>query len=82
MPETIVPKEHVIDGHLYVLADSRHHDLLTVKEVAQLTGREVHTVYDAIKAGDLKARIPNGLKRGMRIRRADAMDWMEGTDAE
>lgn len=77
-----LPAEIILNGTLYLKAEGRHHDLLTVKEVAQLTGREVHTVYDAIKAGDLKARIPNGLKRGMRVRRADAMDWMEGTDAE
>lgn len=51
---------------------------LTVAQAAQLAGRGERTLYDAIRQGRLDARTPNGLRRGMRIRRGDLMQWMEG----
>ena len=82
MPQDIVslPNELLVNGTLYVKAQGRHSDLLTVRDVAELTGSGVHTIYDAIKAGELPARVPNGCVRGMRVRRSDAMAWMEETD--
>ena len=76
-----VPDEIVLNGVLYIRADGRSEDWLTVKEAAQLSGRDVHTVYGAIKSGELDARVPNGLTKGMRVRRGDLMAWMAGKSA-
>lgn len=76
-----MPDELTVNGVLYVRADGRQSDLLTVRRVAELTGRDVHTIYAAIDRGDLPAKVPNGLTRGMRVRRSDAMAWMEGKAA-
>ena len=73
-----MPNEITLNGVLYLKAEGRHGDLLTVKEVADLTGRGLHTIYDAINAGELTAHVPNGCVRGMRVRRSDVMRWMEG----
>ena len=49
----------------------------TVAEVAEATGIPRRTIYDAIKAGLLRALTPNGAKRGMRTTEAWVDEWLE-----
>ena len=76
-----MPDEIVVNGVLYLRADGRSEDWLTVSQAAQLSGRAPRTLYEAIRAGALDARVPNGLTKGMRIRRGDLMAWMDGKAA-
>lgn len=36
-----------------------------------------HKAYDAIKSGELPARIPHGMQRGRRCRRSEFAAWVE-----
>lgn len=49
----------------------------TVREAAELTGFPERTLRDAIRAGTLHAMLPNGRKRGMRIRAEDLRSWFD-----
>ena len=71
-----MPDELVINDVLYVRADVQHEQWLSVKEAARMSGRAIHTVYDAIEAGDIPSFIPNGLTRGRKVRRSDVIAWM------
>lgn len=71
-----MPDELVINDVLYVRADAEHDQWLTVKEAATMAGHCVHTIYDAIEAGEIPSYMPNGLKRGRKVRRADVVAWM------
>lgn len=76
-----MPDEIVLNGVLYIRADGRSEDWLTVKQAAQLCGRDIHTLYNAVRDGELDARVPNGLTKGMRVKRGDLMAWMAGRSA-
>lgn len=71
----------IINGIRYVRADGQTGDMLTVAQIRDLTGKDVHSIYDAMNDGRLPYSVPNGCKRPRRARRADVMAWMEGRDA-
>lgn len=71
----------IINGIRYVRADGQTGDMLTVAQIRDLTGKDVHSIYDAMNDGRLPYSVPNGCKRPRRARRADVMAWMEGKDA-
>ncbi len=48
----------------------------TVAEVSAQTGIPKRTLYDAIKAGRLRAVTPNGSRRGMRVRAEWVEEWL------
>jgi excisionase family DNA binding protein len=77
MSENILapPDELTINGVLYIRADGRSEDWLSVKQAARLVGKDVHAIYNAIKANELDGRKPNGSTRGIRVRRGDLMAW-------
>ncbi|NLH91095.1 MAG: helix-turn-helix domain-containing protein [Atopobium sp.] len=52
----------------------------TVTEVAKMTGFARTTVYDAVKCGDIKALLPNGVVRGFRIRESEVERWMKSME--
>jgi len=52
----------------------------TISEVAKQTGFARTTVYDAVKFGDLKALLPHGMERGMRIRGSEVDRWMDSME--
>jgi len=71
----------IINGIRYVRADGQTGDMLTVAQIRDLTGKDVHSIYDAMNDGRLPYSVPSGCKRPRRARRADVMAWMEGRDA-
>lgn len=71
----------IINGIRYVRADGQTGDMLTVAQIRDLTGKDVHSIYDAMNDGRLPYSVPNGCKRPRRARRADVMAWMEGRSA-
>lgn len=75
LPQFVPPDELTINGVLYLRADGRSSDWLTVRQAAQLVTKDVHSIYDAIKAGELDGRRPNGSKRGTKVRRDKLMEW-------
>lgn len=76
-----MPDELVINGVRYVRADGRQEELLTVAQIAELAGKDVHSIYSAMNSGLLPYSVPNGCKRPRRARRGDVMAWMEGKAA-
>ena len=76
-----MPDELTINGVLYLRADGRQSDLLTVEQVRDMTGKSVHAIYDAMNDGRLPYSVPAGCKRPRRARRSDVIAWMEGRDA-
>lgn len=76
-----MPTELVINGTLYVRAEGRHTDLLTVAQIHEMTAKSVHAINDAMNAGLLPYSVPAGCKRPRRARRADVLAWMEGRAA-
>lgn len=40
-------------------------------------GVDPHKAYDAVRAGELDARMPSGAKRGLRCRRSEFVRWTE-----
>jgi len=50
----------------------------TVAEVSKLTGIPKRTIYDAIEKGRLRAIVPNGCRRGYRVKAEWVTDWLEG----
>lgn len=71
----------IINGIRYVRADGQTGDMLTVAQIRDLTGKDVHSIYDAMNDGRLPYSVPSGCKRPRRARRADVMAWMGGRDA-
>lgn len=76
-----MPDELTINGVLYLRADGRQSDLLTVAQISEMTGKSIHTINDAMTAGLLPYGVPNGCKRPRRAKRADVLAWMEGKTA-
>lgn len=51
-------------------------DIITARDVAKMFRIDRKTVYDAIRAGQLKAFLPAGKKRlGYHVHKADAQAW-------
>jgi hypothetical protein len=89
MPETLV-----INGITYVTLDQAMQMVadaerrmkplppeMSVAEAAKEAHCDQRRIRAAIAAGELKARIPNGCKRGRRVSRASLYEWMQGRDA-
>ena len=76
-----MPDELVINGIRYVRADGQTGDMLTVAQIRALTGKDAHTINDAMNDGRLPYSVPSGCKRPRRARRADVMAWLEGRSA-
>ncbi len=49
-------------------------EIITIKEVAELTRLSTSTIYKLTRAGKIPHSKPNGKK--IYFRRADVMDWM------
>lgn len=76
-----MPDELIINGIRYVRADGRTEDMLTVAQIAELTGMGKHTINDAMNEGRLPYSVPNGCKKPRRARRGDVMAWLDGRGA-
>lgn len=76
-----MPDELTINGVLYLRADGRQTDLLTVAQIHDMTGKSIHTINDAMTSGRLAYSVPNGCKRPRRAKREDVIAWMEGKNA-
>lgn len=89
MPETLV-----INGITYVTLgqaqriaeEARAHTIpqsleMSVAEAAKEAHCDRRRIYAAIDAGEIRARIPNGCKRGRRVSRASLYEWMLGKQA-
>lgn len=48
-----------------------------VTDLAALLGLDKHVVYDAVEDGSLRAFLPRGREKGIRIRAAEANRWIE-----
>ena len=105
MPETSITQGDLVtfNGRTYIALDTAERmvrdaldkvrpfesEWLTVKQAAQLAGRSLSVIYDAARRGEVEARIPHGVSRGMRLSRSSVERWMVGreygkgaTDAE
>jgi|GEM_PF-1510768 len=50
---------------------------LSAREVSEATGIPLSTVHLMLKRGDIPSVMPNGLKRGRRVRVSALLRWME-----
>jgi excisionase family DNA binding protein len=49
----------------------------TVKELVEASGFSKNTLYRAIQSGELKAVLPNGNVRGLRVSESSFNEWLE-----
>jgi excisionase family DNA binding protein len=49
----------------------------TVKELVEASGFPKNTLYRAIQSGELKAVLPNGNVRGLRVSESSFNEWLE-----
>lgn len=49
----------------------------TVKELVEASGFPKNVLYRAIQSGELKAVLPNGNVRGMRVSESSFGEWLE-----
>ena len=49
----------------------------TIKELVEASGFPKNTLYRAIQSGELKAVLPNGSERGMRVSESSFNEWLE-----
>lgn len=49
-----------------------------ISELAEISGVTVNTLYNEVQAGRLRAMVPEGRKRGMRVTYKDFDEWIEG----
>lgn len=92
---TVMPDELTIDGEVYVRAEKSvtlngvlyvyakpsGDQMLTVAQIAELTGRCKTTVNRVMNAGLLPYTTPNGCVRPRWAKRSDVEAWMEGRTA-
>ncbi|MBP3894220.1 MAG: helix-turn-helix domain-containing protein [Atopobiaceae bacterium] len=52
----------------------------TVRELADESGIPRRTIYAAAQRGELSAFLPNGSRRGMRIRPSEFVRWLESKE--
>lgn len=48
-----------------------------LKALCREHGIDCHKAYDAVRAGELDARMPSGARRGLRCRRSEFARWKE-----
>lgn len=69
----MLPPELNVNGVIYVRADLIEEKKpaiersYSVSELSELSGFPKSTIYDNIKSGSLKAVMPNGTTKGMRV---------------
>lgn len=52
----------------------------SINEVAQVTGIQERDIRAEVNAGRLKAKVPNGKERGLRIKPEWVDSWADATD--
>lgn len=76
-----MPEKLTVNGVGYVREDMagyqspRLERSYSVSEIETLTGVNYQTIYRAVRRGELAAMMPNGSKRGMRIKESDYLSW-------
>lgn len=71
------PERVTFAGVEYVRADLAHGDAWeTLTRLCKAHGIDVHRAYEAVRAGELDARIPKGRKRGLKCRPSEFERWV------
>lgn len=52
----------------------------TVGELAEASGIPARTIYDAIARGEIAAFVPNGRRRGYRVRPSEYERWLRSKE--
>ena len=53
----------------------------SITELSELSGFPVSTLYDNVRRGDLKAVMPNGTTKGMRVLGSEWLRFLEANTA-
>ena len=80
-----LPERIQLNGRWYVAEDAvivpskppEHEPYEPLRRLCKEYEVDPHRAYDAIKAGRLDARKPNGAKRGYRARHSEFVRWVE-----
>ena len=73
----MVPERVTFCGVEYVRADLAHGDAWElVTRLCKKHGIDVHRAYEAVRAGELDARMPKGQKRGLKCRPSEFERWV------
>lgn len=78
-----MPERISVNGHVYVREDVRRREgtlerHIGVRALSELSGKPMRTIYDAIERGELRAKLPNGKRRGMVVSESEAQRWLSG----
>ena len=92
MPDQIIPTPDLItlNGRAYIALDVANRmtrdaldaveplaEWVSAKEAAQMTRRSLSTIYDAARRGQIEGFVPNGVTRGLRLRRSSVEAWAQ-----